>query len=410
MLPSLPSSERTYSDWLNRSEISPVIQTGPDVVVIGAGVHGASAAYHLAHSGARVTVVERLTPAGGPTGLSSGVCRAYYTNAFLAEAARDSIRMMLDFEGIGQGRDSGYRRTGFLYLHPPEDVEEVTDNAARLNAQEIRVELHTGDNLQGQFPQFVLDDIGIGAYEWDAGYADPAGTTAGMIAGAVAAGATLRSHAVVQEIRLRRQGGAVVLLAGEQTLEAERLLIAAGPWTGSLTRQIGVNLPLTVERHVVATTRLESPSRVSFGHGDLVTGYYCRPEGADQYVMGWTHPGQPVNPDRFDKTIQREEELDLENAVARRYRLMHDAQPRGGWASLYDVSPDWQPVIGEIAEGVFVDAGTSGHGFKLAPALGRHVAALVLGHPDPRLAQFSPHRFEEGQLLSAGYRDARILG
>ena len=209
-------------------------EAGSDVVIIGAGVHGASGAYHLAQSGARVTVVERLTPAGGPTGLSSGVCRAYYTNAFLAEAARDSIRMMLDFEGIGQGHDSGYRRTGFLYLHPPQDVEEVIDNAARLNGLDIRVELHTGDDLQRQFPQFVLDDIGIGAYEVEAGYADPAGTTAGMIAGAVAAGAALRSHAAVQGLRLRPGGGAVVLLAGGESLAAERLLIAAGPWTASL--------------------------------------------------------------------------------------------------------------------------------------------------------------------------------
>ena len=385
-------------------------EAGSDVVIIGAGVHGASGAYHLAQSGARVTVVERLTPAGGPTGLSSGVCRAYYTNAFLAEAARDSIRMMLDFEGIGQGHDSGYRRTGFLYLHPPQDAEEVSDNAAGLNALDIRVELHTGDDLQRQFPQFVLDEIGIGAYEVEAGYADPAGTTAGMIAGAVAAGAALRSHAAVQGLRLRLGGGAVVLLAGGESLAAERLLIAAGPWTASLASQIGVDLPLTVERHVVATTRLGDPARISFGHGDLVTGYYCRPEGADQYVMGWTHPGEGVNPDRFDQTIGQEEELALENAVARRYPLMHDAQPRGGWASLYDVSPDWQPVIGEIADGVFVDAGTSGHGFKLAPALGRHVADLVLGRPDPRIAQFDPRRFENGELLSAGYRDARILG
>ncbi len=381
-----------------------------DVLIIGAGVHGASAAYHLTQSGARVTVVERLTPAGGPTGLSSGVCRAYYTNTFLAEAARDSIRMLLDFANIGQGNDSGYRRTGFLYLHPPEDVPEVTANAARLNALDIRAEVHDADALRASFPQFALDDIGIGAFEREAGYADPAGTTAGLMAGAITAGAVLRSHAAVEQLRPRPLGGAVLSLSGGEILEAEHVLIAAGPWTVSLTRQIGVELPLTVERHVVATARIEDPKRISFGHSDLVTGYYCRPEGADQYVMGWTHPGQGVDPDRFDRTIRREEELELESAVARRYRLMHDAQPRGGWASLYDVSPDWQPVIGEIADGVFVDAGTSGHGFKLAPALGRHVADLVLGRPDPRLLQFDPRRFAEGELLSAGYRDARILG
>jgi sarcosine oxidase, subunit beta len=381
-----------------------------DVLIIGAGVHGASAAYHLAHAGARVTVVERLTPAGGPTGVSSGVCRAYYTNAFLAEAARDSIRMMLDFEEIGRGNDAGYRRTGFLYLHPPQDAAEVTENARRLNAMDIRVELHDADELRASFAQFVLEDIGIGAFELEAGYADPAGTTAGLMAGALAAGGVLRSHAAVQQVRLRPGGGAVVSLFDGENLEAERMLIAAGPWTAPLARQIGVELPLTVERHVVATARIADPTRISFGHSDLVTGYYCRPEGADQYVMGWTHPGEGVDPDRFDRTIRRVEELGLENAVARRYPLMHEAQPRGGWASLYDVSPDWQPVIGEIADGVLVDAGTSGHGFKLAPALGRHVADLVLGRPDPRLAQFHPRRFAEGELLAAGYRDARILG
>jgi glycine/D-amino acid oxidase-like deaminating enzyme len=165
-----------------------------------------------------------------------------------------------------------------------------------------------------------------------------------------------------------------------------------------------------VERHVVATVHVGQAETVRIGHGDLVTGYYCRPEGADRYLMGWTHAAENVDPDRLDSTIHRDEELALVQAVARRFPALQDAQPRGGWASLYDVSPDWQPVIGEIAGGVFVDAGTSGHGFKLAPALGKKVAEMVMGNPDPGLAQFHPRRFESGELLSAGYGDARILG
>lgn len=94
----------------------------PDIAIIGAGVHGASAAYHLARSGARVTLLERLSPAGGPTGLSSGICRAYYTNLFLAETARDSLRMLAAFGDVSPEHDAGYRRTGFLFLHPPEDA------------------------------------------------------------------------------------------------------------------------------------------------------------------------------------------------------------------------------------------------------------------------------------------------
>ena len=388
-------------------------QTSPvptEIAIIGGGVHGASAAYHLAAAGVSVTLVERLTLAGGPTGRSSGVCRAYYTNELLAEAARDSIGMMASFEQIAPGHDAGYRRTGFAYLHPPTDADGVRRAVGRLNALGIRVDILEADALARDLGRFNLDGIGIVAFEHDAGYADPAGTTAGMAAGARAAGATIRTRTAAIRLRERPGGGAFIDTADGTGLEAERLLIAAGPWTAGLASQLGVSLPLTVERHVVAMAGLDLSTAAPFGHGDLVAGYYCRPEGADQYCIGWTHPGAAADPDSFDGTIHRDEEIELLETVARRLPAVNDARPRSGWASLYDVSPDWQPVIGEVAAGIFVDAGTSGHGFKLAPALGRHVADLILGRPDPRIEQFHPRRFETGDLLAAGYRDARILG
>ena len=83
-----------------------------------------------------------------------------------------------------------------------------------------------------------------------------------------------------------------------------------------------------------------------------------------------------------------------------------------GYSGLYTMnSADVHPIVGETpVEGFFMANGCSGHGFKLAPALGKSVAEMVLGRPDPRLAQFSPARFAAGELLAAGYRDARILG
>ena len=103
-----------------------------DVGIVGAGVHGASAAFHLASRGSNVVIFERWTPAGGPTGRSSAVCRAYYTNTFLAAAARDSIAMMERFKEL-TGVDAGYRRTGMLFLHPLDDVNDVEVSAERLN-------------------------------------------------------------------------------------------------------------------------------------------------------------------------------------------------------------------------------------------------------------------------------------
>ena len=97
--------------------------------------------------------------------------------------------------------------------------------------------------------------------------------------------------------------------------------------------------------------------------------------------------------------------------ATRRIPRLKDAFSTGGWASLYDVSPDWMPVIGEVAPGVFVDAGTSGHGFKLGPALGADVAALVTGSEvDPGISEFAPARFSSGRTLAGGYGSARILG
>jgi glycine/D-amino acid oxidase-like deaminating enzyme len=146
-------------------------------------------------------------------------------------------------------------------------------------------------------------------------------------------------------------------------------------------------------------------------HGDLPNGYYFRPEGDELFLMGPLHPEPDADADDFAETLADAESGEMAARAVRRVPALERAEARGGWASLYDVSPDWQPVIGEIAPGMFVDAGTSGHGFKLAPALGRHVADLVQGvAADPGLAQFHPRRFDEHRELGSGYGLARILG
>ena len=143
----------------------------------------------------------------------------------------------------------------------------------------------------------------------------------------------------------------------------------------------GSDLPLTVERHVVATFRWAAPSRRRrTGIWSVAT--TSDRKGEDLYLVGPVHPGPQADPDAFDQEIREDEVRALAEAVVRRVPQLERSEVHGGWASLYDVSPDWQPVIGEVAPNVFVDAGTSGHGFKLAPALGRHVADLVVGdHP-----------------------------
>ena len=132
--------------------------TAFDVGIVGAGIHGASAAFHLAATGARAVIVERGTPAGGPTGRSSAVCRAYYTNRFLATCARDSIAMFERFEEL-TGTDPGHHRTGLLYLHQAADADAVRVSVRPAQRARHRNRSAGREDLAAAAPGFELSDI-----------------------------------------------------------------------------------------------------------------------------------------------------------------------------------------------------------------------------------------------------------
>jgi glycine/D-amino acid oxidase-like deaminating enzyme len=385
---------------------------GAEVVIVGGGVHGASAAFHLAEQGVDVLLIERADLAGGPTGRSSAVCRAYYTNPFLARVARESLDLLAAFADRTGGRDAGHVITGGIFLHGPDDVAAVTAAARALGEVGTTVDVLDVTAAADLFPRFSFDGLAVVAHEHGAGYADPVATTVGLAHRARDLGARLRQYTTVVRVEQGSGSGPHVLTLSDGSLvEAERLLLAAGPWTRPLAAQVGADLPLTVERHVVATFGWGSAPRIPHVFADVTQGYYAKPEQAGGLLCGPLTPEPAIDdPDVFEQRILDPESEQLAAGLVRRVPDLEGIEPRGGWASLYDVSPDWQPIIGEIAPQVFVDAGTSGHGFKLGPGLGREVAALVMGSPSPGLSDFSPERFAIGAQLAAGYGDSRILG
>lgn len=383
---------------------------GYDVAVIGAGVHGCAAAAHLALADVSVVVIDKGAVAGGPTGRSSAVCRAYYSDPFLAAVARESLDILAEFSSWSGGGHSGFRRTGTLFLHGPEDGARLSQTVTMLGDVGTHVELLDRAALAAAHPELALDDIAFGAWEEGAGVADPSGTTMGLWDLARRNGAVGRLNERVEQVHLT--GGAVELTTSAGTIEADRLLIAAGPWTKALAAQVGADLPLTVERHFVTTNTWGSAPRLGYGLADVVRGFYLVPENADLFGLGQLFDEPLADPDNFSESVTVEEQVRMAGDAVGRVPALADSGLVGGWASLYDVSPDWQPVIGEIAPNVYVDAGTSGHGFKLAPALGRHVARLVLdGVPaEPQLDAFRPQRFAQGEEIRRGYGRALILG
>ena len=382
---------------------------GFDVAVIGAGVHGCSAAAHLSARGASVAIIDKGGVASGPTGRSSAVCRAYYTNPFLARVARESLDVLADFNTWSHGGHSGFRQIGLLFLHPADDGPQLYDNAERLRSLGTAVEVLDAGQLAESFPEISQRGIGFGVWEPGGGPADPSGTTAGLFAMARAQGAVARLNDEVLDLQPSASGVTITTRSG--VVEADRVLIAAGPWTKPLATKVGVDLPLTVERHFVTTNSWGPMTPLPYGLADVTEGFYLVPEGPGMFGLGQLFDEPLVDPDAFDETVTVDEQLRMAAAGIARIPAIANCGLVGGWASLYDVSPDWQPVIGEIAPGVYVDAGTSGHGFKLAPILGRHIADLLLdGVGDPGLRAFHPDRFGTGNHLVGGYGRARILG
>ena len=380
-----------------------------DVGIIGAGVHGASAAFHLARRGLRVKVYERDQPAAGPTGYSSAVCRAFYTNTFLASVARESIDMLANFTDLTGGGNAGYHRTGGLFLHHAADSPELEPVLRRLGEIGTTVEQLRPDELEAYMPGLTVTGEEIGVWERDAGYADPAGVTMGLLAQAARQGAEIARNTKVTAIVGGRKPR---VLADDGETSVGRVLVAAGPWTTSLLPPSAAAPPLVAERHIVVhAQRPPGTSQLRSVFADVPDGYYLRPEGSDGLLLGPLHETARVNPDEPVAKLGTDEASELLGIAAQRFPELADAGLRGGWSSLYDVSPDWQPVVGEVDEQVFIDAGTSGHGFKLAAAWGRHVADVVTADdPDPAIHQFRPQRFIEGEQLASGWHAAKILG
>jgi glycine/D-amino acid oxidase-like deaminating enzyme len=380
-----------------------------DLGIVGGGIHGASLAFHAARRDASVVLMERGTIAGGPTGRSSAVCRAYYTNPFLAEVAQEGIDALIDFETFTSGRTGTYEKGGMLALHGSKEEAQATKAVPALADAGIDVDLVEVDRIAEMLPGARLDDIAIGVWQGKAGWADPVPTTTAIAERASDLGAQLRVDSKVEAIE--RSDSGWVLKTASDAIEVEKVVIAAGPWTAALAKQVGADIPLICERHFVATFGWGDAPRVSFSIADIPGGYYAKPEGSELVCLGSLLPEEEADPDDFDEEAGVEESLAIGATFMKRVPSMEGIESRRGWASLYDVSPDWMPVIGEIAEGVYVDAGTSGHGFKLAPSLARYVVDLALdGRGDPRLAQFAPGRFSGVGKLNAGFGDARILG
>lgn len=382
---------------------------GSDVIVVGAGIVGSSAAHSLASAGASVTLVEQTHPAGGPSGKSSALLHAFYLVPELSQLAIRGLEILTSLPEIS-GEGPFVSQIGMMWVCGEDNRADWAAAAERIRGEGAQIQTLTPQAFADAAPGFALDDVALALWEPEYGYADAFGATNAIARAARARGATLKQNTLVS--RLIRRGDRVtgLELADGTVMEADAIILAAGPWTRRLLATIELDLPLHVERHPMAVLDAGGKARqvMPFAWCDDISCNYARPDNDGVVLAGtWAGGGTGIrhqaagrprfveNPDHYMEGVEEGESVEIVETFSSRVPAMLDLGIRQGYAGLYDMSPDDLPVAGAMpgVEGLFVSAGSSGHGFKTGPAVGEAMARLVMQGAQPILAPFSPARF-----------------
>jgi sarcosine oxidase, subunit beta len=374
-----------------------------DVIVVGAGVQGASLAFHLARRGADVLVLERSSIAAGATGRSSGFIRMHYDLESEARLAWTSFPYFTDWAGhVGVG-DPGFVRTGFLQLVPAALADALRANVAMHQAIGIETRTVGPSDVADLVPGATVDDIVVGAYEPRSGYGDPSATAAGFIAAAREHGARYEQGRTVTSVAA--DGDRIVGVETDRgRISAPVVVDAAGAWAPELARTVGLEIPVQPWRHDTAYLGLPDGHDASFpivlDHGPQV---YFRPEGREQMLAGLEIANELGGaPDRPFRPIDAEVSAELVRRVCERVPWMVSGSMRGAFGGQDGMTPDQRPIVDRVGpDGFYLLCGFSGTGFKTAPAIGAAVADWILdgGAPRSDIAPFTLRRFADGAPL-----------
>jgi sarcosine oxidase subunit beta len=386
-----------------------------DVIIVGGGIMGCSTALQLARRGLTVALLEKETIGAGPTGKSSAIIRQHYSNELTARMALHSLRVFQDFENL-VGGECGFTRTGFVALAPKSDSEGLKANVLLQQKVGIQTNLLSAKDLQELFPGIVTSDIVLAAYEHQSGYADPYLTVTSYAQAARKAGVSIFQETMVTGIDFT-DGRVSGVKTADEKLAAPIVVNATGAWASQVAAMAKLEVPINSCRVQVAFFR--RPLGHEAQHpvvADFINATYFRSETGQLTLVGLIDPSEAdaiVDPDHFSRGMDDDFVMAAGNGLVSRYPAMEQGQLRGGYASLYAITPDWHPIIDEFptGSGFYICSGFSGHGFKLGPAVGLMTADLITGETDP---EFEPNlfrlgRFVEGELVRGQY-EYNIVG
>jgi glycine/D-amino acid oxidase-like deaminating enzyme len=384
----------------------------PDVVVVGGGIIGAACADELTRRGASVMLIERDELAAGASGRNQGLWVPPEDPALQLMAARSLLRYLRVPEEAPLPVWIDPRPIGTVYVAVDDDALAATRGMIdRLSGTEPHIEQVDAAALRELEPAIAPDVAG--AWLVDAGHRlDPAALTVGLALLAASRGAAIRHHLSVRA--LRTAGERITgVITDEGAIDADEVVVAAGPWSPRLLDPIGIRLPVTgvrgwlvhvdpsepLVRHLIRTVerspdRIERPTAGEVARGGLPMsddyGSVVHPHVGGTALIGSSRAAW-LTPEPEDPEVPRRILTEAIRVIPR----LAEAPVISSWWGLRPMTPDDRPLIGRVRDGLVVATGHGSEGVINGAGTAELVAATVLGHVPPfEPFAFDPFRFE----------------
>jgi sarcosine oxidase, subunit beta len=368
-----------------------------EIVIVGGGVIGTSAAFHLAEAGADVLLLERAQLGSGSTSRAAGGVRTQFSDVLNIEIAQRSLAAFREF-ARRPGWEIDLKEVGYLFvLNRESDVEAFERSVALQNELGLGSRMLTAGEARELCPLLEGDDILAASFSPDDGHATPEAVVQGYAFAARAHGADIRVGLDVGAITVR-DGEIAAVVTDRGEVATNTVICAAGAWSRGCAAMVGVDLPVTpLRRQVLFTEAIDGMPAGLPMTIDFESSFYFHREGPG-LLIGMSSP--------YEKpgfTLERSDDWipELMGVVRRRAPRIAEVGIRGGWAGLYEMTPDHNAVIGEAkdVQRFIYATGFSGHGFLQAPAVGEILRDITLRRPPfIDIAPLSAERFDAAAL------------
>lgn len=383
-----------------------------DAVVIGGGIIGASVAHFLVERGyGRVVLVEKSRICGGSTQYSAAHVRQHYSNEVAIRLAVRGAEMFANAEEE-LGGPAGFVQHGYMVIAPADQEDAIREVVPVQQRFGVKTEILTPEEVASRWPELDVEGIALACFEETSGYADPVLTVQSLVRSAQERGLVLREGCEVTAIT-RDNGRVSGVETSDGPIATGVVVNAGGPWGDRIGRMAGVEYPLSFSREHEAV--FAAPE--GFGEipvmSDAAQRLYFRRYGEGKVLVGegWPKEPEPADPEDYDAGT---DEAHLARMVPKLLNRLPSLRPTigadnyggtyvTGYSGVYDITEDWYPIVGAEEVGGYYSAfGGSGHCFKLGPAIGESLAAVIAGEqPEIDISDLSGERFSTGRTFGS---------